>query len=138
MRFLGCDFEIVPRIATERFFKSTLDFISDVVTEPMVKAEMYEHLQSQMKSNVRMFAPQTFIQEYVPEEYQDTYREYLVENHIPLTQFTKDVVDIENNLERKYFKTRRGGVISVPSDAEDMVEVRQEDVLVKDTVTKVK
>jgi hypothetical protein len=41
-------------------------------------------------------------------------------------------------LERKWYRTRRGGVISVPADAEDMIEIRPEDILVRDTVSKVK
>lgn len=139
MRFLGCGFVVEPRVATQRFFESTLDFISDVVTEPTVKASIYEHLQSQMKANTRSFAPQTFIQDYVPEEYQEPYREHLGTAKISLAQFRKDVADIGKSLERRLFRTRRGAMISVPADApEDMVEVRPEDILVKDTVAKVK
>lgn len=138
MRFLGCGFVVEPRVATQRFFESTLDFISDVVTEPTAKASIYEHLQSQMKANTRTFAPQTFIQEFVPEEYQQPYREYLQTAKIPLAQFRKDVADIKHNLERKLYKTKRGGVISVPTDVDDFLEVRPEDILVKDTLAKVK
>ena len=138
MRFLGCGFVIEPRVATQRFFESTLEFISDVITEPTVKADIYDHLQSQMKAKARNFAPQTFIQEYVPEEYQEPYREHLHAANIPLTQFRKDVADIEKSLERKLYKTKKGGVITVPADVEDFIEIRAEDILVKDTVAKVK
>ena len=138
MRFLGCGFVVEPRVATQRFFESTLDFISNVVTEPTVKADIYEHLQSQMKANTRTFAPHTFVQEYVPEEYQETYREYLQAANIPLAQFRKDVTDIEKSLERKLYKTKKGGVISVPAGVDDLIEIRTEDILVKDTVAKVK
>lgn len=138
MRFLGCGFVVEPRVATQRFFESTLEFISTVVTEPVVKATIYEHLQSQMKANNRTFAPQNFIQDYVPEEYQEPYREYLGEAKIPLTQFRKDVSDIEKSLERKLYKTKKGGMISVPTNVDDFIEIRSEDILVKDTVAKVK
>ncbi len=138
MRFLGCGFVVEPRVATQRFFESTLDFISDVVTEPTVKASIYEHLQSQMKANTRTFAPQTFIQEYVPKEYQEPYREYLSDAKIPLAQFRKDVADIENSLERKLYKTKKGGTITVPTDVDDFMEIRPNDILIKDTVAKVK
>jgi 37-kD nucleoid-associated bacterial protein len=138
MRFLGCGFVVEPRVATQRFFESTLNFISEVVTEPTVKASIYEHLQSQMKANARTFAPQTFIQDYVPQEYQEPYREHLNTDKIPLAQFRKDVADIEKNLERKLYRTKKGGVISVPTDVDDFIEVRAEDILVKDTVAKVK
>jgi len=103
-----------------------------------VKASIYEHLQSQMKANTRTFAPQTFIQEYVPEEYQQPYRDHLETSKISLAQFRKDVSDIQTSLERKLFKTKKGGVISVPSDVEDWLEIRPQDILIKDTVAKVK
>ena len=138
MRFLGCGFVVEPRVATQRFFESTLEFISNAVTEPTIKASIYEHLQSQMKANTRTFAPQTFIQDYVPQEYQQPYRDHLESDKIPLTQFRKDVSDIEKSLERKLYRTKRGGMISIPADAEDIIEIRQEDILVKDTVAKVK
>src|SRR5579862_5657534 len=131
IRFLGCGFLQEPRVTTERFFRSTLEFISNVVTESTVKASIYEHLQSQMKANTRSFAPQTFIQEYVPDEYQEPYREYLEAAKIPLSQFRKDVADIKNSLERKLYKTKKGGMISAPADVEDFIEIRAEDILVK-------
>src|SRR5437016_13708980 len=103
MRFLGCGFLVEPRVATHRFFESTIEFINNVVTEPTVKASIYEHLQSQMKANTRKFAPQIFIQEYVPEEYQEPYREYLQTAKIPLAQFRKDLSDIQHSLEHKLY-----------------------------------
>ncbi|HEY2120817.1 MAG TPA: nucleoid-associated protein [Candidatus Acidoferrum sp.] len=138
MRFLGCGFVVEPRVATQRFFESTLDFISNVVTEPTVKAQIYEHLQSQMKANTRSFAPQTFIQEYVPEQYQEPYREHLQADNVPLAQFRKDLADIERSLERRLYKTKKGGMISVPTDVDNFLEIRSEDILIKDTVAKVK
>jgi hypothetical protein len=48
------------------------------------------------------------------------------------------VSDIQTSLERKLFKTKKGGVISVPSDVEDWLEIRPQDILIKDTVAKVK
>jgi hypothetical protein len=138
MRFLGCGFLQEPRVATQRFFDTTLDFINNTVTEPTVKSDLYDHLQSQMKSKAKTFAPQTFIQEYVPKEYQQLYREHLEENKIPLTAFHKDIEDIQSNLQRRAYRTTKGGMISVPADVADIIEIRPEDILVKDTVAKVR
>jgi len=91
-----------------------------------------------MKANTKTFAPQTFIQEYVPEEYQQPYRDHLETAKISLAQFRKDVSDIKTSLERKLYKTKKGGVISIPADVEDWLEIRLEDILIKDTVAKVK
>ena len=83
MRFLGCGFLAEPRVATQRFFETTLSFINTTVTEPTVKSEIYDHLQSQLKSKTKTFAPKTFIQEFVPEEYQDQFRAHLEANNVP-------------------------------------------------------
>jgi hypothetical protein len=138
MRFLGCGFLVEPRVATQRFFESTLSFINTTVTEPTVKSDIYDHLQSQMKSKTKTFAPQTFIQEYIPKEYQGVYREHLQVNNIPLTAFRKDVEDIQTSLQRRAYRTTKGGMISVPADVADIIEIRPEDILVRDTVAKVK
>jgi hypothetical protein len=57
---------------------------------------------------------------------------------VPLAQFRKDVTDIKHSLERRFYKTKKGGVISAPANVEDFLEIRTEDILVKDTVEKVK
>jgi 37-kD nucleoid-associated bacterial protein len=138
MRFLGCGFLVEPRVATQRFFESALSFISTTVTEPTVKSDIYDHLQSQLKSKAKSFAPKTFIQEFVPEEYQKQFREHLEANNVPLTPFSKDLGDIESKLQRRAYQTTKGGMISVPAEIADIVVIRPEDILVKDTVSKVK
>jgi len=138
MKFLGCGFLVEPRVATQRFFESTLSFINATITEPTVKSDVYDHLQSQMKSKVKTFAPKTFIQEYIPKEYQELFREHLETNRVSLNAFRKDVQDIESSLQRRAYRTTKGGMISVPADVADIIEIRPEDILVKDTVAKVK
>jgi hypothetical protein len=138
MRFLGCGFLVEPRVATQRFFESTLSFISTNVTEPTVKSVIYDHLHSQMNSQAKTFAPKTFIQEFIPEQYQKPFREHLQTLNVPLTQFRKDLEDIQLKLKRRSYQTTRGGIISVPDEIADIVEIRPENILVKDTVAKVK
>jgi hypothetical protein len=138
MRFLGCDFLVEPRVATQRFFESALSFINTTVTEPTVKSDIYDHLQSQLKSKAKYFAPKTFIQEFVPDEYQTQFRDHLEANKVSLIAFRKDLGDIESKLERRAYQTTRGGMISVPAEIADIIVIRPEDILVKDTVAKVK
>jgi 37-kD nucleoid-associated bacterial protein len=137
MKFLGCGFVVEPRVATQRFFDSTVSFINDAVTEPTVKSDIYDHLQSQMKSKTKQFSPTTFIQEFVPQDYRKLFREHLETNNVPLTAFRKDVEDIKSSLQRRAFRTTKGGMISVPADIADIIEIRPNDILVKDTVAKV-
>ena len=60
------------------------------------------------------------------------------QTHIPLTVFRKDLEDIESKLQRRAFQTSKGGMISVPADIADIIEIRPQDILVRDTVAKVK
>ena len=138
MRFLGCGFLAEPRVATQRFFESALSFISTTVTEPTVKSDIYDHLQSQLKTKAKIFAPRTFIRDFIPEEYQKKFEEHLEANSVPLTAFKKDLEDIESRLQRRAYQTTKGGMISVPAEIADIIEIRPEDILVKDTVAKVK
>jgi hypothetical protein len=91
-----------------------------------------------LKSDAKTFAPRTFIQEYVPKEYKDQFREHLVENGIALTAFKKDIEDIQSKLKRCAYQTTKGGIISVPAEIADIVVIRPDDILVKDRVEKVK
>ena len=138
MRFLGCSFLVEPRVATQRFFDSALSFINTTVTDPVIKSDIYDHLQSQLKSSAKTFAPKTFIQDFVPEDFQVQFREHLEAENVPLTAFKKDIADIAPKLERRAYQTTKGGMISVPVEIADIVEIRPNDILVKDTVAKVK
>jgi len=138
MTFLGCEFLLEPRVATQRFFESVLSFINTTVTESVVKSDMYDHLQSQMKSEAKTIAPRNFIQDFVPKEYKDQFQEYLVERGVALTSFKKDIEDIKSSLKRCAYQTTKGGIISVPANVADIIVIRPDDILVKDKVEKVK
>ena len=120
MNFLGCAFLVEPRVATQRFFESAVTFINLTVTEPMTKSDIYDHLQSQLKSKNKTFAPRSFMRDFLPDEYRKQFREHLEAENISLSAFTKDTSDIANKLQRRTFQTTKGGMISVP---EDMAEI---------------
>ncbi len=104
----------------------------------MIKSDIYDHLQSQLKSKTKTFSPRSFIRDFVPDEYRTQFREHLETESISLSAFTKDTCDIATKLQRRTFQTTKGGMISVPVDLAEIVEVRTRDILVKDTVSKVK
>jgi hypothetical protein len=85
-----------------------------------------------------MFSPKVFIEEFVPPDYQEQFRDHLKSEDISLTAFAKDLSDIETKLKRRAYETTKGGMISVPADLADIVVIRPEDILVKDSVLKVK
>ncbi len=114
MSFLGCSTTVEPRVATQRFFDSTLEFLNSTVTDAVTKSDIYEALQSELRSQKPTFSPQSFIQEHVPQEFKKTFREHLKTEGIPLAAFPKDVADIKGRLKRRAYETTRGGFISVP------------------------
>lgn len=138
MSFLGCSTTVEPRVATQRFFDSALEFLNTTVTNAVTKSDIYEALQSELRSQKPTFSPQSFIQEHVPADFKKTFREHLKADGITLTAFPKDVSDIKGRLKRRAYETTKGGFISVPEEIADIVVIRPNDILVKDSVVKVK
>src|SRR5260370_4266338 len=97
LRFLGCGFTVEPRIATQRFYDAALKFVNDVVTDPVQKDELYEHLQSQLKAPQRTFSPKSVIEDYVPEDFRQALAEHLKSENA-LLRFRKDTSDISSRL----------------------------------------
>jgi len=138
LRFLGCAFIVEPRVATQRFFESSVKFINDNVTDPVLKSEFYDALQAELRSAKRTFSPKQFIEEYVHSDYQNAFREHLVEQHVSLTAFQKDTVDIARKLKRRAYETTKGAMISIPEEDADLVVVNEEQIIVNDSVVRVK
>jgi len=137
IRFLGCMFREDPRVATQKFFSATIDFINTVVTDPIIRTEMYDSLHAELRSKRTMVAPKTFIEEYVPDEVKGLYQEFLGERKISLTSFHKDLMDIQSKLRRRTFLSERGVVVSAPESDEELVTVTEENIVVQDKLKKV-
>ncbi len=111
IRFLGCMLLVEPRIATQQFFDSAVKFVNKTVTDPVVKSEIYDALLTEIKSNKASFSPKQFIQEYVPEDYQNNFKEHLQAAKIPLTVFEKDTADISTRLRRRAYETKGNNIL---------------------------
>ena len=44
MRFLGCRLKEEPRVSTKKFFDIALRYVNDIVTDPVEKTTIYEHV----------------------------------------------------------------------------------------------
>jgi hypothetical protein len=137
LRYLGCTFTIEPRIATQRFYEVSVRFINESVSDPVLKNDLYEHLQSQLKSEKKTFSPRSFIEEYVRRDYRQPFQNFLESNNISLANFTKDISDIDPRLRRQAYHTARGATISVPIEAAEVVEVGKNQITVNDTLVHV-
>lgn len=137
IRFLGCKLREAPRITTKKFFDATLHYINDFVSDAEVKNDLYDTILSEMKSQKKTFAPKKFIEEYIPEEHREPFRLHLEEQHIPMKQFHIDTTEIKLHLKRRSLQTSTGVRITVPAEANNVVEVQQNYVVIADKVISV-
>ena len=98
LRFLGCKVTVEPRVATQKWFDTTIRFVNEYVDDPVVKNDVYEHLLSELKSNRKNILPKSFVEDYIPDDYRKDYYDYLADNGISLQSFEKDISDIQNKL----------------------------------------
>jgi len=137
LRFLGVKTKTAPRVATQQFYDSALQFFNDYVTDAVVKNDLYEHLQSQFKSEKRTFEPLVFVREFVPKQYQRDFQEHLQSQNISTASFTKDLSDISTRIKQKAYLTAKGARVSVPADNSEIIDVEPERIIVNDEVVKV-
>ena len=82
--------------------------------------------------------PRTFIEDYVPDEFRRPFAEHLKREHAPVTSFVKDLGDIQGRVSRHSFKTKRGAVLTVPSeDVEELVDITANRIIVNDQLTSI-
>lgn len=137
IKYLGCVLKEDPRVATSKFFNTTIEFINSVITEPTMRTQLYDSLHAELRSNKAQVVPKSFIQDYVPGELHKSYREFLEERHVSLTSFHKDVVDIKSKLTRSTYMSERGVVVSAPEASEELVEVTEQNIIVQDRLKRV-
>jgi len=132
LKYLGCRVTVEPRIATQRWFDTTIEFINDHVTDPIVKNDLYEHLQSELKSNKKKVSPNKFIEDCFPDNYRTEYKGFLKDKGVLLQAFEKDVSDITSKITRKLLRTTKGVTVTVPADEDNLVEIKSEQILIRD------
>jgi hypothetical protein len=135
--YLGCNVEEEPRVTTAKFFSNSLEFINSYITDPSQKTELYESLHAEMHSHKHDIVPRNFIRDYVPNELQPQFREFLEERHVPLNTFVKDTDTIKSALKRLTFVSAEGVHVVAPEGKEELIRVREEDILVNDRLLRV-
>jgi hypothetical protein len=128
---------IEPRVATKVFFEAAVKAISNVAQDPIMKAQVFDSLHSELNSGKAMFAPKKFIYDYVPEELRKAFTDELKAQKISFEQFTKDTSEIANRLRRRVYETERGAQITVSEDSADLIEIKETKVIVNDAVKKI-
>ncbi len=132
LRYLGCRFTEEPRVSTEKWFEATIRFTNEQVADAVTKNDLYEHLQSELKSNRKTVSPKRFIEECVPDKYRKAYELFLKESGAPLHKFEKDIADIKGRLRRRAYHTEKGVSVTVPEEEVQLVEVEKQKIIVHD------
>ncbi len=142
LKFLGCTVSEQPRVRTARFFATVVDFANEVVTDGVERNTLYEHLVSELKSQPHALSPRRFMEDYLPGNLRPAFQQFFEDKHVPMTQFSKDLQDVQNHLKRRTLITTRGVNITAPV-AEDgtieqgLIDVGDERIVVNDSLERV-
>ena len=138
IRFLGCRVREAPRITTKKFFDATLEYINtQVADDPELKNDLYDHILSEMKAQKKTFSPRKFIEDYVPAKHREPFRVFMEEQHVTMKQFNLDITEIKSHLKRRSLETATGVRITVPPEADQVVDVQKSHIVIADTVVSV-
>lgn len=132
LRFLGCRVTEEPRVATQKWFDTTVRFVNEYVTDPIEKNDVYEHLLSELKSKKTRIVPKKFVEDYIPDNYRKLYLDFLTDNRVSLQSFEKDTSDIQSKLRRKSLHTIKGVTVTVPVAEEQLVDIETDQIIVHD------
>lgn len=135
LRFLGCRLALLPRVQTAKVFHGTMSFLTDAVSDPILKSSLYEALASEMRAKPKNFSPRGFMEVHMPASLHNAYKSYFKENSLPWGSFPKDLSLIDKELRRRSYRGEGGAIISVPEDkVEQMISVQPTKVVVNDVV----
>lgn len=132
MRFLGCRATEEPRVATQKWFDATVQFVNEYVSDPVEKNDIYEHLLSELKSKKTKIMPKKFVEDYIQDSHRKLYLDFLTDNRVSLQGFEKDTSDIQSKLRRKALYTTKGVTVTMPVDEENLVDIETDQIVVHD------
>jgi hypothetical protein len=139
LRFLGCKFTTLPRVATRQFFEAATELVASLIEDPVKKTAVYESLRSEMNAEgKKFFSPRTFVDEYVPKDSREPFLRELKERGIPLSQFRKDTTDISRSLRRREYTTAHGIKVTAAEEDAARIDVQKSQVVIRDAVKKVR
>jgi hypothetical protein len=135
--YLGCLVEEDARVTTSKFFNATVEFANTFVTDLSDRTQMYESLNTELRSNRRDVVPRNFVRDFVPPDLQRACVEFLEERHVPMRTFVKDVQDVKSALRRLTYSSEAGVRITVPEGQDQLVSVDEARIVVNDRLRSV-
>ena len=132
--FLGCDFKVVGRILTKRFYELNQEYIDKFVSDPTEKAAWWQSTLSELSSRKKAIDPNEYIESYVPPPHQPRFEKFLTEHDFPLKPFRLDTSVIVSHLRRIMYRGVKGSIVSVPADKKELIKIESERIVVADSV----
>lgn len=124
--FLGCDYPETSARTTRKFYDATSKFISEMKASASEKADLFNALTTYLKVDTSStVSPSDFAESYFKDvDTQDAFTNFLKNEGLPDTAFTKDLEHIQSKL--KYHKIEFRSTVKIlgPSDAfKDLVTI---------------
>lgn len=135
--FLGCEFKRSGRISTKRYLELNREYIDRFVSDPVEKAAWWQSILSELSSHKKAITPRLHIEQYVPEDHQQAFEEYLKENEFSLNKFPLDTSAIDKEIRRISFRGEKGSLVSVPTDQADLIKIESDRMVIADSVRSV-
>ena len=137
-RFLGCRVTEEPRVAIRKFYDAAVAYVSEVVTDPIEKDQIYGAMLSELRAQKKTFSPKAFIEDYLPSGHHKPFEDFVTRTHkVSLRQIPLDTSEIVSRLRRRQFITSKGASIVVPADQPELVTVHENAVVVNDSLSRV-
>lgn len=133
-QFLGCKRLEAPQVITKRFYNTAVQFLNERIEGAVAKSELFDDLTSQLRRRTARINVREFAREFVPRDKQDEFVEFLSERAVP-AGFPKDTSEITSFLRKKHIRTAHNIQIHVPEDAQELVRVEANRVVISDAPT---
>lgn len=117
-RFLGCKLLKDPEIATKYFYEATEDFINEKIEDPMLRAQYYGHVVSELQSQTPTVSTEQFAETYLPVEIRQEYVEHLEAKEVP-ANFPKNNELINKRLKKTMYEFNSGIRVIAPNESAD-------------------
>lgn len=124
--FLGCGYPETSARTTKQFYEATCKFLNDMDVSEEKRNDLHNALISYLKhENSDVVNPAEFSNRYFDVATSDSYSEFLEDNEIPATAFTKDVEYISGKLKTRKLSFSKNVKLIAPSQVfKDLIDIQ--------------
>ena len=123
--FLGCGYPESSARTTKKYYEATAEFLNDLDVSEEKRNDLHNALVSYLKyENTEIINPTEFANRYFETDVRDSYSEFLEENELPTTSFTKDINHISGQLKTRKLSFKKNVKLSAPSEVfKDLIDI---------------